>query len=121
MRLDKFLWAVRKFKTRSKASEAVRKDRVQVNGEAAKASRDVKPGDLVSYKREGINYAIEVLDLPPSRVGAKLVEQYIKDQTSSEELEKRDFISMMRSFNRQRGSGRPTKKERRDLDDFQDQ
>lgn len=118
MRLDKYLWCVRKFKTRSIATEAVRKDRISVNDEVAKASREVKIGDQVAYKKEGLNYRLEVLDIPKSRVGAKLVELYCRDISSPEELEKRSFMQMMHKLNRARGTGRPTKKERRDLDDF---
>lgn len=120
MRLDKFLWSVRKYKTRSKSAEAIKKERVTVNEEPAKASREVSEGDRISYSREGITYTLLVKDLPPSRVGAKLVDNYIEDQTDASELEKREFIAMMRTLNRQRGTGRPTKKERRDLDDFQE-
>ncbi len=120
MRLDKFLWFVRKYKTRNQAAEAVKKERVRVNGETAKASRDVHPGDMISFSKEGITYQFQVNDLPKSRVGAKLVAEFIEDRTESEELEKKEFITLMRKFRRQRGTGRPTKKERRDLDDFQD-
>lgn len=119
MRLDKFLWAVRKYKTRTKAAEAVRKERVSVNGELAKPSREIRPEDKVNYSRQGITYTLYVKALPPSRVGAKLVEEYIEDRTEASELEKKEFISMMKKLNRQKGTGRPTKKERRDLDDFQ--
>lgn len=118
MRLDKFLWCVRKYKTRSIATEAIRKERVSVNGELAKPSRTVKPGDEVAFKKEGITFMLKVKDLPKSRLGAKLVDNYIEDTTSAEELEKQEFMRMMQNFNRQRGTGRPTKKERRDLDDF---
>ncbi len=118
MRLDKFLWCVRKYKTRSIATEAVKKEKVNVNGELAKPSREVKTGDEISYKKEGITYAIKVKDIPKSRLGAKLVADYITDTTSADEIEKMEFMRMMQNFNRQRGTGRPTKKERRDLDDF---
>lgn len=118
MRLDKFLWSVRKYKTRSLATDAVRKEKVKVNEEEAKASRSVRPGDIIEYKKEGITYALQVKDLPKSRVGAKLVEDFIAERTSEDELEKREFIRMMRAFNRKKGTGRPTKKDRRDLDDF---
>ncbi|MDZ7845650.1 MAG: S4 domain-containing protein [Owenweeksia sp.] len=120
MRLDKFLWSVRKYKTRSLATEAVRKNRVGMNQEEAKPSRTVRPGDYITYKKEGVTYRIKVLDLPKSRVGAKLVEQFVEDKTEKEELEKQDFMRMMHNFNRKKGLGRPTKKDRRDLDDFKD-
>lgn len=120
MRIDKFLWSVRKYKTRSIATDEIRKDKVTLNDEAAKPSREVKPGDQINYRKEGITYGLKVLDIPKSRVGAKLVADYIVETTSEEELNKKEFIQMMRSLDRKKGSGRPTKKERRDLDDFQD-
>ncbi len=120
MRLDKFLWCVRKYKTRSLATTEVRKERVNINDEPAKPSREVKVDDEIEYKREGILYRLKVLDFPKSRVSAKLVENYINDITPPEELEKRDFIRMMQHFNREKGTGRPTKKDRRDLDDFKE-
>lgn len=118
MRLDKFLWCVRKYKTRSIATDEVRKERVNINGEPAKPSREVKIGDEIDFKREGIFYRLKVKNIPKSRVGAKLVEDYITDTTPEDEIEKRDFMRMMKTFNREKGTGRPTKKERRDLDDF---
>lgn len=120
MRVDKFLWCVRKYKTRSQATDAIKKSRVKVNEEVVKASREVKIGDRISFRKESIDYQLEVVDLPKSRVGAKLVPDYIKDKTPDEELEKKDFIAMMHKLNRPRGTGRPTKKERRDLSDFMD-
>jgi ribosome-associated heat shock protein Hsp15 len=120
MRLDKYLWCVRKYKTRSLATAEVRKDKVQINGEDAKASREVKVGDVIDFRKDGVVYSLKVKDLPKSRVGAKLVEQYIEDVTANSELEKQDFMRMMRGFNRAKGTGRPTKKDRRDLDDFKD-
>jgi len=118
MRIDKYLWCIRQFKTRSLASEMVKKERIHLNGELVKASREVKVGDRVAIKKDGVTYSLKVLGVPPSRVGAKLVEQYAKDTTPAEEIEKLEFIRMMRSMNRKKGSGRPTKKDRRDLDDF---
>lgn len=120
MRLDKYLWCVRKYKTRSQASEAIKKSRVKVNDETVKASREVKIGDKLSYKKEGVEYSIEVLEIPKSRVGAKLVPDLIRDITPPEEMEKQDFINMMHKLTRPRGTGRPTKKDRRDLGDFMD-
>ncbi len=118
MRIDKYLWCIRKFKTRSLASEMVKKERVSLNGELVKASREVKTGDTIAIKKDGVTYSLEVLAIPTSRVGAKLVENYARETTAAEEIEKLEFIRMMRSMNRKKGSGRPTKKERRDLDDF---
>ena len=118
MRVDKFLWCVRKYKTRSLAADSVKKDKVKINDEVVKPSREVRVGDTVAYKKEGVEFSLQVLDIPKSRMGAKLVPDFIKDVTSEEELEKQSFINMMHKLNRPRGTGRPTKKERRDLDDF---
>lgn len=120
MRIDKYLWCVRKFKTRSLASDAIKKNRVYINDELVKASREVKVGDKLSFRKDGVLYSIEVLDIPKSRVGAKLVPDLIRDITPQDELEKASFIQMMHKLSRPRGTGRPTKKERRDLDDFID-
>ncbi len=111
---------MRKYKTRSLASDALKKSRVKVNDEVVKASREVKIGDRITYRKDGVEFEIEVLAIPKSRVGAKLLPDLIKELTSSEELEKKDFINMMHRLSRPRGTGRPTKKERRDLSDFMD-
>ena len=116
MRIDKFLWCIRKFKTRSLATDMVRKERVLINDEIAKPSRTVKTGDELTVKKEGISYSFKILDIPKSRMGAKLVDQYIRDTTPAAELEKAEVISMMKPFNRKKGTGRPTKKDRRDID-----
>ena len=120
MRIDKFLWCFRKYKTRSLASDALKKNRVSVNDELVKASREVKVGDKVSYRKDSVIFSLEVLAIPKSRVGAKLVPDLIRDITPKEELEKQNFIQMMHKLSRPRGTGRPTKKERRDLEDFID-
>ena len=120
MRIDKYLWCVRKYKTRSLATQQIKKDKVKVKEEDVKPSREVKPGDLITYRKEGVDFRLKVLDIPKSRVGAKLVADFMQDATAPEELEKQEFIRMMHTLNRPRGTGRPTKKERRDLDDFKD-
>lgn len=118
MRIDKFIWCIRLYKTRSKATEAVRKERVTVNEELAKPSRKVAPGDLLVCRKEGIAYHYRIKTLPKSRMGAKWLPEYVEDQTPADELEKKEFIQMMKKTNRQKGTGRPTKKERRELDAF---
>jgi ribosome-associated heat shock protein Hsp15 len=120
MRIDKYLWCVRKYKTRSLATDAIRKSRVQINGETVKPSREVKQGDQLSFRKDSVVFGIKVLDIPKSRMGAKLVPDYCKDITSDEELEKQKFIAAMHKLSRPKGTGRPTKKERRDLTDFTD-
>lgn len=120
MRVDKFLWCIRVYKTRSIATDQIKKDRVTINDEEVKPSREVKLGDKIAYKKEGVELKIEVLDIPKSRMGAKLVPNFIKDITDIKEIEKQEFIKMMRNFNRPKGMGRPSKKDRRDLDNFMD-
>ena len=116
VRLDKYLWAVRVFKTRSDAADAIRNNRVMVNDAYAKPSREVKQGDIISVKRMPVTYRYKVLELVSSRQGAKNVPQYCLNITPQEELDKlltpRETILVFR----ERGTGRPTKKERREID-----
>lgn len=118
MRLDKFLWCVRYFKTRSIAANEIKKNRVKVNGEIAKSSREVNPTDFITVRKNQIDYSFEILQLPDSRLGAKLVSLYIVNKTPKEELEKLELKKLSRDYYRAKGEGRPTKKDRRDLDDF---
>lgn len=118
MRVDKFLWSVRYFKTRSIATEACKQGKVRVNEAIVKPSREVYPTDKLSVRKNQINYEIEILDLPPSRVGAKLVNLYINDVTPKEEFEKRELLKYSQDYYRKKGTGRPTKKDRRELDDW---
>ncbi|HPE83129.1 MAG: RNA-binding S4 domain-containing protein [Aequorivita sp.] len=118
MRIDKYLWCVRYLKTRNMATQACKKGSVRVNGDIVKPSRDVYPGDVISLRKEQINYQLEVLDLPESRVGAKLVDIYRKDTTPKEAFETNEMLQYAKSYYRKKGVGRPTKKDRRDLDNF---
>ena len=118
MRVDKFLWSVRYFKTRSIATEACKQGKVRVNESVVKPSREVYPTDKLSVRKNQINYQIDILDLPPSRVGAKLVNIYINDITPKEEFEKRELLKYSQDYYRKKGTGRPTKKDRRELDDW---
>ena len=118
MRLDKLLWCVRYYKTRSLASEACKKNRIKVNGEVAKASREVVPADVIEVRKDQIDYRFEILQIPRSRIGAKLVLLHILDKTPKEELEKLELRKLSQDYYRERGEGRPTKKDRRDLDEF---
>ncbi len=115
MRIDKYLWSVRYFKTRSKATDAAKKGRLRVNGDIVKPARDVYPGDQITLRKDQIDYTVEVLDLPPSRVGNKLVDLYRVDRTPRENFEARKMIDMNQDYYRRKGEGRPTKKDRRDL------
>lgn len=120
MRIDKFLWCVRYFKTRSIATEACKQGKVKISDTKVKPSRDVFPGDSLSVRKNQINYQFEVIDLPPSRVGAKLVNQYIIDKTPKEEFEKSDLLKYSQDYYRKKGTGRPTKKDRRDIEQWLD-
>lgn len=121
MRVDKFLWCVRYMKTRSISTEACRKGAVRINGDIAKPSREIYPGDEIRLRKNQINYHIEVLEIPESRVGAKLVGFYIKDNTPKEEFEHNELLQYAKTHYRKKGLGRPTKKDRRDLEDFTNQ
>ncbi|MBQ1222291.1 MAG: RNA-binding S4 domain-containing protein [Alistipes sp.] len=116
IRLDKYLWAVRIFKTRSDAADAIRNNRVLVNEAYAKPSREVKVGDQISVRRQAVTYKYKVLDLVSSRQGAKNVPQYCLDITPQSELDKLNAPRETIFVYRDRGTGRPTKKERRELD-----
>jgi len=119
VRIDKYLWAVRLFKTRTLATEACRKGKVTVDDMPAKPSRTVTAGDVIQVKRMPVVYSYRVLDPIEKRVGARIVDNYVKDITPEEELHK---LELQDDFfiKRDRGTGRPTKKERRLLDDLQD-
>ncbi|MBT8271585.1 MAG: RNA-binding S4 domain-containing protein [Flavobacteriaceae bacterium] len=121
MRVDKYLWCIRFYKTRSLATKACKKGHIRVNGETAKPSRDVYTTDVLEIRRNQVNYKIEVLDIPPSRVGAKIVDLFRKDITPSKEFELVELIKLHKETQRSRGTGRPTKKDRREMDDFYDQ
>ncbi|ARN76572.1 RNA-binding protein [Nonlabens spongiae] len=118
MRVDKYLWSIRYFKSRSKATTAVKKGRVKVNSDVVKPSREVYATDIVEVRKDQIDYKIEVLDLPPNRVGAKLVNLYMLDRTPKERLEVKKMIALNQDYYRRKGEGRPTKKDRRELDDL---
>jgi len=120
MRIDKFLWAVRFYKTRSIAADAIKKNHVTINGITAKPSKDVFGGDILEIRKNQVNYKILVLDTPKSRVGAKLVPQFIKDQTPKEAFEHQELLKSAKNYYRKKGTGRPTKKDRRDLEEFLD-
>ncbi len=100
------------------ATQACKKGAVRVNGTIVKPSRDVYPGDVISLRKEQVTYQLEVLDLPVSRVGAKLVDIYRKDTTPKEAFETNEMLQYAKTYYRKKGVGRPTKKDRRDLDDF---
>ncbi len=118
MRIDKFIWAVRFYKTRSIGAEAVKSEQVMLNGAFAKPSSTVKPGDELRIKRNPIWRSYKVKAMLKNRVAAKLVPDFLEDITPTEELEKLEMMKLMPGFDREKGKGRPTKKERRELDDL---
>ena len=116
MRIDKYIWAVRLFKTRSLASKACNSEKVKVNGEFVKASKIIREKDEISLKSVPIWRTFIVIDCPKSRVGPKLVSEYIEETTSITELEKLKQYELVNRQNKSLGiKGRPTKKERRNL------
>ncbi|WP_417875084.1 RNA-binding S4 domain-containing protein [Xanthomarina gelatinilytica] len=121
MRIDKYLWCVRYYKTRSLATTACKKGHVRVNGDQVKPSRDVYPTDEVQLRKDQINYIFTINDLPPNRVGAKLVDIYRTDTTPKEAFEAQELLKYSKDYYRKKGTGRPTKKDRRDIDDYQDE
>ncbi|MCF0191607.1 MAG: RNA-binding S4 domain-containing protein [Marinilabiliaceae bacterium] len=117
-RIDKFLWSVRIYKTRSIAAEAIKKGRITMGGTQVKASRIVKIGDVVSVRVPPATRSFSIIDIPRSRVGAKLVPNYITEVTPQDQLEIIELQRLASTMNRQKGLGRPTKKDRRDIDSF---
>ena len=120
VRIDKYLWAIRAFKTRTEATEACKGGRVQVGGQNAKPSRDVSPGEVITLRKGPVTYTYKVLRPLENRVGAKLVPDYVEDLTPEEE--KARLHAPVETFfvTRERGTGRPTKKERREMDQLWD-
>lgn len=118
MRIDKYLWCIRVFKTRNIATDACKKGQVKIDGKNMKPAKDVFGGEIIQVRKNQINHQFEVLDMPPSRVGAKLVDLYRKDITPKEEFEKLDLLKYSKDYYRKKGTGRPTKKDRRDIDDY---
>ncbi len=114
------MWAVRVFKTRSQATESCKKGRVYINGDEVKPSRNVKIGDVIEVKKPPVLFRFKVIELLKNRVGAKLVSNYMLDITPEQEVIKLDMMRMNIDGFRDRGTGRPTKKERRLLDDWQE-
>ena len=117
-RIDKWLWAARIFKTRSIAADACKKGRVTMGGTTLKPSRTFHIGDVFSVRKGPITYTYRVLQLCENRVGAKLVPEYLRDQTAPEQLELLQLAKMAGATGRDRGTGRPTKKDRREIETF---
>jgi|SRR6218665_415755 len=118
MRIDKFLWSVRFYKTRTIATEEIKKNRVSIGENVVKSSKEVKNGDVIKMRKNQIDYKIKVIDIPKNRVGAKLVPIYVIDMTEKEQYEILALRKSSQDYYRQKGIGRPTKKDRRDMDDY---
>ena len=120
MRIDKYLWCIRLFKTRNLATNACKKGHVSINGQSAKPSREVLPTDKLLIRKNQINYEIRVLDIPENRVAAKWVSIYMEDLTPKEAFEHSELQKYSKEYYRKKGTGRPTKKDRRDIEDYLD-
>lgn len=120
MRIDKFLWSIRFYKTRSIATEEIKKNRVSIGGQVVKSSKEVTEGDVITIRKNQIDYKIKVIQIPKSRIGAKLVTLHIKDMTDSEQYAMLEARKLSQDYYRQRGEGRPTKKDRREMEVFMD-
>lgn len=120
VRIDKWLWAARVFKTRTIATEACKKGRISMNGITMKASRTVKVGDVVQVRKAPIIWSFKVLMATGNRVGAKLVPDVLQNVTTPEQLELLELSKLNGFIGRARGTGRPTKKDRRDIDEYAD-
>lgn len=118
MRIDKYLWCLRYYKTRSMATKACKKGQVKLNGAVAKPAREVYATDTIELRKDQIVYQLTVNDIPPNRVGAKLVDIYRIDTTPKESFEAKELLKYSKDYYRKKGTGRPTKKDRRDIDDF---
>ncbi len=118
VRIDKWLWAVRVFKTRSLATDACKMNRVSINGQLTKPSRLVKEGDVISVRKPPIEYSFKILRVLNNRVGAKLVPEYMENVTPKEQYDILELQRLSRFVDRAKGLGRPTKKDRRDMESF---
>ena len=121
IRVDKFLWAVRIYKTRSIAADECRKGRITINDIQVKPSRNVEQGEIMTVKKPPVYYKYRIINVIENRTSAKLVGQFIDDITPEEEKQKLDFSMKGGTFYRDKGTGRPTKKERRVIDRFKNE
>lgn len=118
VRIDKWLWAVRIFKTRTIAAEACKKGRVMIDDASVKPSRNIRTGDVIQVRKPPVTYSFKVLAPADKRMGAKMVPQFMENVTPPDQYELLELNKISGFVDRQRGTGRPTKKERRDLDQF---
>jgi ribosome-associated heat shock protein Hsp15 len=120
VRIDKYMWCVRLAKTRSQATDLIKKGKVKLNAEGIKPSREIKIGDVIALSKHSAVFSFKVIDLLDKRVGAKLVENYLLDITPPEEIERFKVYQESQKVYRHFGTGKPTKKDRRDLEEFLD-
>lgn len=120
IRIDKYLWCVRLCKTRSQATELISKGKIKLNGIQVKASREAKINEIISVQHNAAIFEYKILNVLDKRVGAKLVPDYLIDITKPEEIEKFKNYQLAQSVYRENGTGKPTKKDRRDIDSFFD-
>ena len=121
MRIDKYLWCTRYFKTRSLATEACKKGHIRIDSTKVKPSKEVFSNEKISIRKNQIAYEIVILDIPKSRMAAKLVDLYRKDITPKEAFENQELLKYSKDYYRKKGTGRPTKKDRRDIDQYDEE
>ena len=121
MRIDKYLWCIRYYKTRTLGTIACKKGQVKINNDIAKASREIFITDKIVLRKNQINYQLTVNDIPLSRISAKLVDIYRIDTTPKDQFKTQELLKYSKDYYRKKGVGRPTKKDRRDIDDFNDE
>ena len=120
VRIDKWLWAVRLFKTRSQAAEACKGGKIKINGQSVKASREVKLDEVVEVQLQTIKRKVRITKIVKNRVAAKFVPDLLVNLTPAEEYEKLDMMRKINAEKRDRGMGRPTKKDRRNISKLKD-
>lgn len=118
MRIDKFLWCIRFYKTRAIATEECKKNRISIGENVLKASKEVMPGEIITVRKNQIDYKIQIIQVPQNRLGAKLVSLYIRDLTDPLLIEEMKIRMKEQGYYRQKGLGRPTKKDRREIDGY---
>ena len=121
MRIDKYLWCVRYYKTRSLATSACKKGQIRINDNIVKPSREVYIGDKIGVRKNQINHKLKINDIPESRMSAKLVDIYRTDITPKDAFAAQDTLKYSKDYYRKKGVGRPTKKDRRDIEGYQDE
>lgn len=120
-RVDKWLWCMRVFKTRTIATDACKKGRVTIKGVTVKPSRLIKPGDVIDVRKPPVTYTFKVVQIPPNRLGAKLVPEYLENLTAPSQYELLEMTKISGFVDRQKGQGRPTKKDGREMSKFKEE